>query len=365
MDKEIEKYTYVSVHYKDDEIPHRTYYYISDIEDLKEGNNVLVDRNGYETIGVVEKLEVFTKDKVPFPIEKVKHIIREVPDCEIDKWYDDYEEYEAEIEDYHKLFLNTMFSRLSIKRLLKLMFVENSAIELTDKLFYMPRMNLFFYKNKDNYKIAETDTDILSDEIFRILERESIEVPRKLTYNIYTANNYEEAILFCRKNDIVIYDDTDITDFTEIKSKLNLYKTTKKKEVNFKRIEDIIEYLKNYKGATYKLPIPDYCIKDNKIVHFVGWIDYDSRIFKLYEFLINNRYVDINKANKDYERYGNKWENWERWNIEKLSYSKLNYIIIRLYNAERIYSGLINYYAQSGKLLKVVEKIAEKFDCNK
>lgn len=32
-----EKYTYVSVRYEDDDLPHRTYYYISEIENLIEG----------------------------------------------------------------------------------------------------------------------------------------------------------------------------------------------------------------------------------------------------------------------------------------------------------------------------------------
>lgn len=50
MSEENENYTYVSVRYEDDDIPHRTYYYISEIEDLKEGNRVLVDRNGMEAI---------------------------------------------------------------------------------------------------------------------------------------------------------------------------------------------------------------------------------------------------------------------------------------------------------------------------
>lgn len=221
MIKENEKYTYVSVRYEDDDVPHRTYYYISEMQNLEEGQKVLVDRNGIETIGIIEKIEVFPKDKVPFPIENTKHIIKEVDeDYELYEWYDD-EEYEEEIESYRKLFLNTMFSTLSIKRLINLMFVEKKINqELTDKLFYMPRMNLFFYKEDNHYRIAETPKNILTDEIIRILEKESIEITRKITDNIYTANNYKEAILFCRINDITIHDDTDILDFCEQKREL-------------------------------------------------------------------------------------------------------------------------------------------------
>lgn len=358
-----EKYTYVSVRYEDDDVPHRTYYYISEIEDLNEGQKVLVDRNGMEAIGIVEKIEIFQKDNVPFPIENTKHILKEVDeDYEPYEWYDD-EEYEEEIESYHKLFLNTMFSRLSIKRLINLMFVEKRFNqELIDKLFYMPRMNLFFYKNNDNYRIAETPRNILSDEIFRILERESIEIPRKITDNIYTANNYKEAILFCRENDITIHDDTDVLEFSEQKEELNPYKNTEIKEESFKKIEDVIKYLKNYKRATYRFPIPDYYIENNKIIHYMGWVDYDRRIFELYSFLIEQGYIDEEKAHRDYEKHGKEWEDWSKWNIEELNYEKLNYFIIRLYNRERICEGLINDYAETGKLLKIVELLRKRID---
>ena len=362
MSEENEKYTYVSVHYEDDEVPHRTYYYISEIEDLKEGQKVLVDRNGIEAVGIVDKLEVFQKDKVPFPIENTKHIIKEVDDdYDPYDWYDD-EEYEEEIESYHKLFLNTMFSRLSIKRLINLMFVEKRFNqELTDKLFYMPRMNLFFYKDNDNYRIAETPRNILSDEIFRILERESIEIPRKITDNIYTANNYKEAILFCRENNITIHDDTDVLEFGEQKRELYQYENTELKEIEFKKIEDVIEYLQNYKSATYKYPVPDYYIENNKIIHYMGWVDYDRRIFDLYSFLKEQGFIDEQKAYRDYEKHSSEWEDWSKWNIDELNYEKLNCLMIGLYNRERICEGIINDYAETGKLLKIVKLIKKGF----
>lgn len=359
-----EKYTYVSIRYQDDDVPHRTYYYISEIEDLKQGKRVLVDRNGIEAIGIVEKIEVFQKDKVPFPIENTKHIIKEVDeDYEPYEWYDD-EEYEEEIDSYHKLFLNTMFSRLSIKRLINLMFIEKKFNqELSDKLFYMPRMNLFFYKdNNNNYRIAETSRDILTDEIFMLLERESIEIHRKITDNVYTANNYKEAVLFCRENDIAIHDDTDVLEFSEQKRELNTYENTEFKEKSFKKIEDIIEYLNNYKRATYRFPIPDYYIENNRIIYYKGWIDYDRRIFELYSFLKEQGYINEQKAYKDYEKYRSQWEDWSKWNIDELNYEKLNCLIIGLYGRERICEGIINDYAETGKLLKIVKLIQKRID---
>ena len=356
-----DKYTFLSVHYEDDELSNRTYYYISDIEDINENDRVLVDRNGYEAIGIVEKKEIFNKYETPFPIEKTKHIIKKVDrDYEVEDWYDDeYEEYEREIESYEKLFLNTMFNRLSIKRLINLMFIKKSGenIELNHKLYYMPRMNLFFYKDENGYRIAETSKQILSDEVFRILERESIEVPRKIIENVYTANNYKEAILFCRENYLIIYDDTDILDFTEQKRELYKKEENKIIENKFQKIEDIIEYLKTYKGATYKYPNPDYYIKDNKIIHYMGWLNYDRGIFDLYEFLENKKYINREKAFQDFQKYNKEWSNWEKWNIDEIDHEKANYIIVRLYNRERVCEGLINNYAESGKLLNIIERL--------
>ena len=94
----------------------------------------------------------------------------------------------------------------------------------------------------------------------------------------------------------------------------------------------------------------------------MGWVDYDRRIFDLYSFLIEQGYIDEEKAHRDYEKHGKEWEDWSRWNIEELNYEKLNYFIIRLYNRERICEGLINDYAETGKLLKIVELLRKRID---
>lgn len=55
----------------------REYYYISDFEDIEEGDYVYVpvgDDNS-EKIGIVQKIEFFNKNNVPYPVEKTKHII--------------------------------------------------------------------------------------------------------------------------------------------------------------------------------------------------------------------------------------------------------------------------------------------------
>lgn len=359
------KYTYVSVHYEDDEITERTYYYISDEDEIKVGDRVLVDRNGSEATGIVAKVEKFKKKNVPFPIEKTKHIIRKVDNnfkLDDDLW-DDFDEDEFHdlklIEkSYDKLFLNNMYGRLSIKRLMNLMFVDMYYyLNENTKLFYVPRMNLFFYKEfENNYSLAEMEYDVFTKEIYSILEREAIEVKREKVYNVYCAENYKKAVLFCKDNCILIHDDTDISDFREEKVELNMYDKVKERD-EFKSVDEIIDYLKNYTPAHYKFPNPDYFIEGDKIIHYNGHIDYDMGVFNLYEYLIDNKYVDIDRANAYYELIKNKDENWQKWNIDEINYEKLNYMIVRLYYEERVCDGLVNSYASSGKLLRIVENI--------
>ena len=359
------KYTYVSVHYEDDEITERTYYYISDEDEIKVGDRVLVDRNGSEATGIVAKVEEFKKKNVPFPIEKTKHIIRKVDNnfkLDDDFW-DDFDEDEFHdlklIEkSYDKLFLNNMYGRLSIKRLMNLMFVKKyDYFEKHKKLFYVPRMNLFFYKEfENNYRLAEMEYDVFTKDIYSILEREAIEVKREQVYNIYCAENYRKAILFCKNNCILIHDDTDIDDFEEEKLELNMYEKTEKRD-EFKSIDEIIEYLKNYNPAHYEFPNPDYYIEEDKIIHYMGHINYDMRVFDLYKYLIDNGYVNIERTNAYYEHIKNKDEKWQTWNIDEINYEKLNYMIVRLYNEERVCEGLVNSYASNGKLLKILEKL--------
>lgn len=72
-------YIYVSVVYLDDivatTIKNPSYYYKTDMKEVKIGNIVLVDRAGKETEGEVVDIEYFNEFNVPFPVEKTKDII--------------------------------------------------------------------------------------------------------------------------------------------------------------------------------------------------------------------------------------------------------------------------------------------------
>lgn len=74
-----DKVIYVSVVYDDDIVGKtvgNSFYYKTDIDSIKIGDKVLVDRVGKETIGEVVDVEYFNKKDVPFPIYKTKDVIK-------------------------------------------------------------------------------------------------------------------------------------------------------------------------------------------------------------------------------------------------------------------------------------------------
>jgi hypothetical protein len=74
-----DKVIYVSIVYDDDivgKIVGNSFYYKTDIDSIKIGDKVLVDRVGKETIGEVVNVEYFNKKDVPFPIYKTKDVIK-------------------------------------------------------------------------------------------------------------------------------------------------------------------------------------------------------------------------------------------------------------------------------------------------
>ena len=78
--KKEKTYTYVSVIYDDDiiakTINEPTFYYRTELEEINIGDKVLVNRNGKDVVGIVIDVEYFNEDKVPYPIEKTKSIIK-------------------------------------------------------------------------------------------------------------------------------------------------------------------------------------------------------------------------------------------------------------------------------------------------
>ena len=341
-------YIYVSVTY-DDDYSEKKYSYKTDNENIKVGDKVLVDRNGNEAYGTIVEVNVYDAESIPYPMEKTKEIIKI-----IDYDYDEHKK----IEEYQDLIINNMFGRISIKRLMKLNSPKNG--EDGWELFYYPRFNTFFYKlDKNTYKLAEYKENLITDEMFSIIEKESIKVKQKSFKRSTKSDSYIRAVTFCQENMIPYHDDTDFLEFR--KEKEMFYKddieSVSAEPKNFNSIEDIKQYLKNeYVSAYWKTPDPSYFIDNGKIIHYAGWIEYDMRVFNIIDFLEKNGYVDRKYYDrKNYPQFFD--ENWYSYDYENLDFGRASYMLLRIFNIERICEGTVNSMAASGTLLKLVERV--------
>lgn len=71
---------------------YKYYYYITTDDSISEGDYVLVpagDKNRVEIVEV-KSVEYYEEKYVPFPLDKVKHILRKCTDDELDEIYDEY-----------------------------------------------------------------------------------------------------------------------------------------------------------------------------------------------------------------------------------------------------------------------------------
>ena len=343
-------YKYISVSYNDD-YAGRTYSYKTTIKNIEVGDTVLVDRNGCDAYGTVEAINYYTEDNAPYPVEKTKDIIEVIEEFED---YKDYYDEDEMITDYHNILLNAMFGRISIKRLIKLIAPRNGEDEYT--LFYYPKFNTFFYKIADDkYRMAEYSTNVIDNKMFRIMEKDSIEVPQKRYAMTNDSESYVRSINFCRENMLVFHDDTDVLEFCD--EKREIYKNRPKYEEpkEFESLEEIKNYLKEYKGAQYRVPDPEYIIEKNDIVHYVGWLSYDMRVFKITKFLRENGYVFPEYYDNEKYEYLFKEELTDE-KIKTFGIAEVSYIIIRSFNIERICEGTVDYLAKSGELLKLIER---------
>ena len=351
------KNIYVSVVY-DDDYSKKEYAYKTTYEDIKEGDTVLVDRNGNEAYGIVKKVGVYYENELPYPLDKTKDVIKIIDsddefDDEDDDYYDPYDDY-RKLNDYEHLLLNNMFGRISIKRLMRLNSPKNGEEE--KQLFYYPKFNTFFYKNAENeYSMAEYDNNLITYDMFRIIEKESVEVLQKRYAMTSDKESYVRAVEFCQKNLFPFHDDTDILEFREEKEKLYRDKPKAKEPEDFESIEEIKKYLKDeYKEAYWKTPDPSYYIEGKRIIHYMGWLQYDMRVFKIFDFLIKNKYVDEKYYNLENKKKYRK-EHWAN-NIETLDLEKVSYILLDTLHSERVNEGLINAMIKTGSLQKLIER---------
>ena len=91
------------------------------------------------------------------------------------------------------------------------------------------------------------------------------------------------------------------------------------------------------------MPYPSYYIDCGKIIHYMGWLQYDMRVFKIFDFRMKHpEYFE-----EDYRKY----------NYENLDYGRVSYLILRTFNTERINEGTVNDMVISGRLLKLIERL--------
>lgn len=350
-------YKYVQVSY-DDDYAGRTYSYKTTLENINIGDTVLVDRNGNEAYGTVESIDEYTEKTAPYPVDKTKDIIKIVEEFGDDDDYDDYFDEDDMIKDYENILLNNMFGRISIKRLMKLNSPKNGQDEYT--LFYYPKFNTFFYKKaEDKYEMAEYNTKVISDQMFRIMEKESIEVPQKRYAMTTDGEAYTRAVKYCQENNLKYHDDTDVLDFSDEKDELYQDRPAYEEPKDFNSIEEIKEYLKNdYKEAYWKTSDPSYYIENNQIIHYMGWLQYDMRVFKIWDFMVKNNYVDEQYYNR--EKYPEFFdEDFHKYDFENLDIKRVSYLFLRTFNIERICEGAINSLVTSGIMLKLIERAEE------
>ena len=132
---------------------------------------------------------------------------------------------------------------------------------------------------------------------------------------------------------------------------------------NFNNIEEIVEYLENYEKASYYNKKPEINEKTDETTYYFGGLIYDSKIFKIPSFLLENNYIFKEYYNR--EKYPEFFkEDWHTWNYENIDVARISYLILRTYNIERMCEGAINNLASSGILLKLIKRSIELKDNN-
>lgn len=127
------------------------------------------------------------------------------------------------------------------------------------------------------------------------------------------------------------------------------------KEVNgFKNIDDVIKYLeKDYKKMEYT---PSHKkVENGKEVIILGGPKYDMRIFDVEGFLHINGYIF--EKYYDREKYPEFWEeDIFNYDFDNLDIKRLSFMIIGIFNNERISEGLIDDMVNNGTMLKLVKR---------
>ena len=171
-------------------------------------------------------------------------------------------------------------------------------------------------------------------------------------YNKFVIDNYDYDIdvLLCA------YSDDEYEKAIEQQDKMNKEYEREEKR-GFDSIDEIVDYLKNdYKKAEYVTPDPSYTIgKDGQKIHYMGGLHYDWRAFDIPEYLVKNNYIEEKYYNRDnYPEFFD--EDWQEYDFDNLDIGRVSYLILRIFNIERIAEGSIDNMIENGSMLKLVER---------
>lgn len=184
LDKE---YIYAEVEYVDIDSDYMNYYYICD-DTIENGDKVLVNRAGTETIAQVISVDTFKGYEVPFPVARTKHIIKKIEtEEELKKYgftendFDDYDDDDDEddFDDYDYFQVITFSDNKNIieeisKELLEKHLVASSHITLTTSNFWWEGK----IQSKEEYKLdVRTRNDKLTEIQNLILSKHNYQVP--------------------------------------------------------------------------------------------------------------------------------------------------------------------------------------------
>ena len=344
---------YVSVVY-DDLFDDYSYYYKTSLKDIAIGDTVLVERNNNKVYGTVQDIEYYDENKVLYPLEKTKDILKVIKKENSSK-EDIFSLEEVLLKDYRSLLLYNMFGMITITILMNL--IKNTVNE---KLYYYPKFNTFFYKNRANKcRLALYNEGLIDESMFDIIIEDSILVHDGKPLVTSMNKAYVLAREFCQIHNLSYYDDTDIFEFQKEKTQFCEEVQEEEEIKSFNSLKEVKDYLKNsYKPAKYEVHNPRYYIENDHIVYFAGFLTYDLRVFKILEFLEKNNYIFKKYYNREkYPEFFN--ENWCDYDYKNLDIKRASYMLFRIFNIERINEGTIDHMINKGIMLKLIERVEE------
>lgn len=307
------KYMFLFVRYLDiDSI--KQFCYISDDENIRIGDYVLVDRAGNPSVAIVENIEFHTKEDSPFNFEKTKEIIRrldrkelknsneneELEEKEEEESYVTIEEFKSLKKDFEALkdILKQKDNKLSIKELIRQILRDNIYLEV----FYNKEFNIFIEKVGDMIYLSKYKSSVFSKKELKGICKNSIYINTYRDSNIKVI--YDMAVKLCNENNIEYVDDYIVGDNyignIKLEKVLDL-KENKEKEDSFysyvcqKNYNELLIYCRDIELSENIIKL----YKDNvgKIIKEKGYVECSKKIGGLEKntrfYIFSNHIADL------------------------------------------------------------------------